>query len=449
MTAVDATSDSISEVRTLRRRVELGLVILASVITASAYGLAGLGATASLPADIVPFLGMVLVLLLAAHIAVRRLAPNADGLMLPVAALLNGIGYVFVARLDNDLAAPQATWTALGIVAFILTLAFIRRPSDLERYRYTFLLIGIVLLALPFVPGVGFANLGAQIWVRLGPVTFQPSELAKLALLLFFAGYLTENRELLSVSTFRLGPLMLPDPKRVGPLLLAVGGALFIFVRQNDLGPSLLLFTLFLVMLWVSTERLSYLVIGGSLFAVGAFFAATQFNHVKPRIEVWLDPWRPEVIRDEAYQIVQSTYALAQGGLTGTGLGLGNPERVPVVTTDSIFAAIGEELGLVGGTAILICFLLLVGSALRLAVVSDRPYEKVLSVGIATLFGVQAFIIIGGITRLLPLTGITLPFVSYGGSSLVVNYVLLAILLRASNEVTARQLRLLDSGASR
>ena len=444
MTAVDRAPAVGSEVRVMRRRVELGLVILASIITASAYGLAGLGATASLPADIVPFLGMVLGLLLAAHVAVRRLAPNADGLILPLAALLNGIGYVFVARLDNDLAAPQATWTALGIVAFVLTLLFIRRPRDLQRYRYTFLLVGIVLLALPFVPGVGFANLGAQIWVRLGPITFQPSELAKLALLLFFAGYLTENRELLSVSTFRLGPLMLPDPKRLGPLLLAVGGALFIFVRQNDLGPSLLLFLLFLVMLWVSTERLSYLILGGSLFAAGAYVAATQFAHVTPRIEVWLDPWRPEVIRDEAYQIVQATYAMAQGGLTGTGLGLGNPERVPVVSTDSIFAAIGEELGLLGGTAILICFLLLVGSALRLAVVAARPFDKVLSVGIATLFAVQAFIIIGGITRLLPLTGITLPFVSYGGSSLVVNYVLLAILLRTSDDVTTGQLRALD-----
>jgi cell division protein FtsW (lipid II flippase) len=439
---------AVGEVRTLRRRVELGLIVLATVITASAYALAGLGTTASLPADIVPFLGVVLGLLVVAHIAVRKLAPNADGLFLPLAALLNGIGYVFVARLDNDLAAPQATWTALGIIAFVATLAVVRRPRDLQRYRYTFLFIGLVLLVLPFVPGVGFANLGAQIWARIGPITFQPGELAKLALLLFFAGYLTENRELLSVSTFRLGPLMLPDPKRLGPLVLALGVALFIFVAQNDLGPSLLLFTLFLVLIWVTTERLSYLVLGSGLFAAGAFFAATQFAHVAPRIEVWLDPWRPEVIRGDAYQIVQATYALAQGGLTGTGLGLGNPERVPVVTTDSIFAAIGEELGLVGGTAVLVCFLLLVGSALRLAVVAEQPFEKALAVGIATILAVQTFIIVGGITRLLPLTGITLPFVSYGGSSLVVNYVLIALLIRVSDDVTNRQLRRLERGVA-
>src|SRR5690606_9838762 len=201
---------------------------------------------------------VVLGLLVAAHVAVRKLAPNADGLFLPLAALLNGIGYVFVARLDNELAAPQATWTALGIVAFLATLAVLRRPRDLQRYRYTFLLLGGGLLVLPFVPGIGFANLGAQTWARIGPTTFQPGEVAKLALLLFFVGYLTENRELLSVSTFKLGPLMLPDPKRLGPLVLALGVSLFIFVAQNDLGPSLLLFTLFLVLIWITTERLSY-----------------------------------------------------------------------------------------------------------------------------------------------------------------------------------------------
>ncbi len=436
-----------TELRSLRRRVELGLIVLIAIITASAYALAGLGASASLPADLLPFLGIVLGLLLVAHLAVRRFAPNADGLILPLAALLNGLGYVFIARLDNDLAAPQATWTAIGIGAFVATLVLVRRPRDLQRYRYTFLLAGLVLLILPFTP-IGFANLGAQIWVRLGPLTFQPGELAKLAMLLFFAGYLVENRELLSVSTFRIGPLMLPDPKRLGPLILALGAALFIFVQQNDLGPSLMIFTVFLVMIWVATERLSYLVLGSGLFVVGAYLAYTQFAHVAPRFEVWLDPWRPEVIRGEAYQIVQSTYALAQGGLTGTGLGLGNPERVPVVTTDFIFTAIGEELGLVGATAVLITFLLLVGSALRLAVVAEHPYDKLLAVGIATLIATQVFIIVGGITRVLPLTGIALPFVSYGGSSLIVNYVLLGLLLRLSHDVTTRQLRKVEAEAA-
>ncbi|MBK5224865.1 MAG: FtsW/RodA/SpoVE family cell cycle protein [Acidimicrobiia bacterium] len=433
--------------RSLRRRVELGLIVLAVIVTASAYGLAGLGTTASLPADLVGFLFLVLALLVAAHVAVRRLAPNADGLLLPIAGLLNGIGYVFVVRLDEDLAAPQTTWMALGVVAFVVTLFVIRRPRDLQRYRYTFLLIGIGLLLVPFIPGIGYENLGARIWARVGPITFQPGEFAKLALAVFFAGYLVERRELLAVSTFRVGPLMLPDPKHLGPLLLAWGGAIGIMVFQKELGSSLLLFTVFLVMVWVATERLSYLVLGGGLFGIGAWVAYSQFSHVASRVEAWLDPWGDaEVTRDSAYQIVQASYAMAEGGITGTGIGLGNPEKIPVVETDMIFAAIGEELGLVGATAVLICFLLLVGTGLRVAVTAEQPFEKLLAVGLSTLFGVQAFIIIGGVLRVLPLTGIALPFVAYGGSSLLANYVALALLLRVSDEVTTRQLRRLDEG---
>lgn len=436
-----------TRLRTLRRRVELGLIVLATIITVSAYALAGLGTSASLPADIGPFLGLVLALFVLAHLAVRRFAPNADGLLLPMAFLLNGIGYVFIARLDEDLAGFQATWTAVGVGALVATLVVVRRPRDLQRYRYTFLLVGLFLLAMPLLPVIGFDRLGAAIWVRIGPVTFQPGEFAKVALALFFAGYLVERRELLSVSTFKVGPLMLPDPRHLGPLLLAWGVSLLIMVAQRDLGSSLLFFTLVIVMLWVATERASYLAIGAVLFAAGATFAYQTFSHVRDRIAIWLDPWDPEVIRDQAYQIVQAAYALAFGGLTGTGLGLGNPERIPVVETDFIFAAIGEELGLVGATAVLVAFLLMVGTGLRIAVQAEGAYEKLLAVGLTTLLGVQAFIIIGGVTRLLPLTGITLPFVSYGGSSLVANYVLLALLLRVSDDVAGRQLRRMEQEA--
>ncbi|HSL57862.1 MAG TPA: FtsW/RodA/SpoVE family cell cycle protein [Acidimicrobiales bacterium] len=433
--------------RTLRRRVELGLIVLATVITVSAYALAGLGRTASIPANIGPFLAVVLGLFVFAHLAVRRLANNADGLLLPMAALLNGIGYVFIARLDESLAGFQAVWTAVGIGAFVATLVVIRRPRDLQRYRYTFLFIGLGLLLAPLVPGVGFENLGARIWVRLGPVTFQPGEFAKVALAIFFAGYLVERRELLSVSTFRLGPVMLPDPRHLGPLLFAWGVSLMIMVAQRDLGSSLLFFTLVIVMLWVATERASYLVIGTGLFAAGAFFAYQSFSHVRDRVAIWIDPWDADVIRNEGFQIVQAAYALAFGGLTGTGIGLGNPDRIPVVETDFIFAAIGEELGLVGATAILAAYLLMVGSGLRIAMQAEGGFEKLLAVGLTTLLGVQAFIIIGGVIRLLPLTGITLPFVSYGGSSLVANYVLLALLLRVSDDVTTRQLRRMEREA--
>lgn len=434
-----------TQVRTLRRRVELGLIVLATIIVASAYGLAGLGTTASLPADIVAFLGLVLALLVGAHVAVRKLAPNADGLLLPMAGLLNGIGYVFVARLDPDLAAPQTTWMALGVIAFVVTLFVIRRPRDLQRYRYTFLFIGIGLLLIPLMPVIGYANQGARIWARIGPISFQPGEFAKLALTLFFAGYLVDRRELLAVSTRRIGPLMLPDPKHLAPLLLAWGGALGIMIFQKELGSSLLLFAVFLLMVWVATERASYLAIGGTLFLGGAYAAYSFFPHVARRVDVWLDPWQStEVTRDAAYQVVQASYAMAHGGLTGTGIGLGNPDKIPVVTTDMIFAAIGEELGLVGATAVLIGFILFVGAGLRTAVAAEQPFEKLLAAGLSTLIAIQAFIIIGGILRVLPLTGIALPFVAYGGSSLLANWVVLALLLRISDDVTTRQLRHLE-----
>lgn len=434
-------------VKIARRRSELGLIVLTSIIVVSAHALVGLGTTSSLPADLFGLLGLVLALMVAAHVAVRRFAPLADGLLLPLAGLLNGLGYVFVVRLDDSLAAPQTTWMALGVVAFVVVLFVIRDPRDLHRYQYTFLLIGLGLLLVPFVPGVGYENLGARIWARVGPITFQPGEFAKVALTVFFAAYLVERRELLALSTFRVGRLMLPDPKHLGPLLLAWGGAIGIMVFQKELGSSLLLFSVFLVMVWIATERLSYLAIGGTLFLGGAYFAYSTFGHVAKRVDVWLSPWRPEVIRGDAYQVVQASYALAEGGLTGSGLGLGKPNSIPVVETDMIFAAIGEELGLIGATAILIGFLLLVGTGLRIAVNADRPFDKLLAVGLSTLLGVQAFIIIGGTLRVLPLTGIALPFVAYGGSSLLANYVVLALLLRVSDGVTKRQLRQLNRGA--
>lgn len=430
-----------NRVKVARRRSELGLIVLTAIIVVSAHALVGLGTTASLPADLLGLLGLVLALLVVSHIAVRRFAPMADGLLLPLAGLLNGLGYVFVVRLDDSLAAPQTTWMALGVVSFVIVLFVIREPRDLHRYQYTFLLIGLGLLLVPFVPGVGYENLGARIWARVGPITFQPGEFAKVALTVFFAGYLVDRRELLALSTFRVGRLMLPDPKHLGPLLLAWGGAIGIMVFQKELGSSLLLFSVFLVMVWVATERLSYLSIGGILFLGGSYFAYNNFSHVARRVDVWLSPWRPEVIRDDAYQVVQASYALAEGGLTGSGLGLGKPNTIPVVETDMIFAAIGEELGMIGATAILIGFLLLVGTGLRIAVNADRPFDKLLAVGLSTLLGIQAFIIIGGTLRVLPLTGIALPFVAYGGSSLLANYVVLALLLRVSDGVTKRQLR--------
>ena len=420
-----------------RRRTELGLILLAVVAVGATYALAAFGQNATIPADIGPFLGVILVLLLAAHLAARRWAPDADGTLLPIAGLLNGLGYVFIARLNDDLAGLQATWTAVGIGAFIATLVIVRRVRDLDRYRYTFMALGVGLLLLPLLPVVGDEVNGSRIFVSFGPVNFQPGEFAKVLLALFFASYLVEKRELLSIATWGVGPIKLPEPKHLFPVLLAWGFSLMVLFFEKDLGSSLLFFTIFVVMLWIATQRASYLLVGATLFGTGAFFAWKTFTHVQQRVDIWLDPW--DLCFAEGQQICRSQFGLALGGLSGTGPGLGRFDRFPAVETDFIFTVIGEELGLLGGTLILVGFLLLVGTGLRIAAAAEHEFEKLLAAGLTALLGFQAFIIIAGVTRLLPLTGVTLPFVSYGGSSLIANYVILALLMRISDDTTRRQ----------
>jgi peptidoglycan glycosyltransferase len=430
--------------RAVRRNTELGLIVLGTLVTVGAYLLASLAEDARIPGNIVPFLGIVLGLQLAAHLAIRRLAPDADGTIVPIAGLLNGLGYVFIVRIDEaksepqGLAGLQSGWIAVGIIAFIATLLVIRRVRDLERSRWTIGMLGIVLLLLPLVPGVGKTINGAKIWVGIGPLSFQPGEFAKILLALFFASYLVEKRELLAVSSHRVGPIPLPDLKHLGPVLLAWGVSLVVMVAEKDLGSSLLFFALFVALLWVSTERATYLVVGLLLFAGGAFFAHSQFTHVQDRVTIWLDPWQDP--KDDGFQIVESSFAFSAGGVTGTGLNLGSPTRIPYAETDFIFAAIGEELGLIGASGVLVAYLLIIGAGLRIALRSDVPFERLLATGLTVLIGVQSFIIMGGVTRLLPLTGVTLPFVSYGGSSLIANYVLIALLLRISDDTVHREL---------
>ena len=419
-----------------RRTTELGLLILAALVICGTYALASLGRSASVPADIVPFLGVILGLLIGAHIAIRKLAPAADPLLLPLAALLNGIGYVFIARIDGDLAGLQASWTAVSILGFVMTLVVVRDLRILQRYRYTFGLVGVLLLIMPLLPVIGREYFGSRIWVSIGPVNFQPGEFAKICLALFFAGYLTERRELLGVATFRIGPINTPDPKHFAPILLATGFTLIVMVFERDLGSALLFFVLFIVMLWVSTGRGAYVAVGALLFSGAAYLAWTQFSHVQDRVSIWLDPWADP--NGAGFQVIQAAYAMAWGGTTGTGPGLGVAGRIPADESDFIFAVIGEELGLVGATAVLCAFLLLAGSGLRIARSSSDSFSGLLVVGLTALLAFQAFIIIGGVIRLLPLTGVTLPFVSYGGSSLVANYVLLALVLRASDQAAHR-----------
>jgi cell division protein FtsW (lipid II flippase) len=419
-----------------RRSTELTLIVMAAAITGVAYTLASLGANAAIPARIGPFLVLLLILIGVAHVAVRLLAKGADGTLLPLAVLLHGIGYVMITRLDDHLAGLQSLWSLVAIAAFVATLLFVQRATDLSRYKWILFFTGSVLLLLPMVPGLGANVNGARIWVQLGPLSFQPGEFAKLSLAIFFAGYLAERRELIAASTWKLGPLRIPELQYIAPILVAWGFAVVVMVGERDLGSSLLFFTLFVVMMWVATERVSYLIIGFLMFGVAAFGAWRMFGHVQTRVDIWIDPWADEY--DKGFQIVQALYGIGDGGIVGTGLGRGSPDKIPEAQNDFIFAAIGEEMGLVGATSILMTYLLLIGAGLRVALRTDRTFEKLLATGLTTIVGVQAFIIIGGVIKVVPLTGITLPFVSYGGSSLLSNYILLAILLRLS-----------DSGARR
>jgi peptidoglycan glycosyltransferase len=421
-----------------RRRTELGLIVLAVVLIGGLYTLAGLGKAGNLPANIGPFLGIIFALLLTAHLAMRRLAPNADPILLPTAGLLNGIGYVFIARLSTHEARLQAVWTALGIAAFIATLAIVRRGRDLERYRYSLALAGIALLLLPLVPGIGEDINGARLWIHVGSFNFQPGEFAKLALAVFFASIMVERADLLSHATRRIGRFLVLDPRYLAPILAAWGLSLLIFLSENDLGSSFLFFALFIGMLWVATGRAYYLGLGAALFGFGSVLVLKVIGHARTRVQGWLNPW-PHA-SSTGYQIVQGWFAIAAGGLFGEGPGQSNASHLPEASTDFIFAVIADELGLVGASALLFGYLLMIGAGLRVAIRCDRPFEKLLATGLSLILGVQTFVIVGGVTRLIPLTGITLPFVSYGGSSLLANYILLALLLRISHDTETPQL---------
>jgi peptidoglycan glycosyltransferase len=413
------------------RTTELGLILLVTVIVVGAYILASLGKTASLPVNLGPFLLAVLGLFLCAHIALRVVAPRADPVLLPLALLLNGLGYVMIVRLNRHEAGLQAVWTALGLGAFIVTLVVVRRIRDLDRYRYLLGFAGVGLLLLPLVPVIGEQIAGSRVWVHFGPFNFEPGELAKVLLLIFCASYLGEKRVLLAEGDRWLGPIPVPDLRALGPVAVAWGVAITVMIAEHDLGMSMLYFFLFITLLYVATSRRRYVGAGAAMFAAAAVVAYHTSPVLHERVRIWLDPWR--TAQSSGFQLVQAMFAFAAGGTVGTGLALGSPTRIPAVQTDFIFAAIGEELGLVGTIAVLTAFLLMIAVGLRIALRADHPFDKLLATGAAAIIGLQTFIIVSGVIRLLPLTGITLPFVSYGGSSLLTNYILLALLLRVSD----------------
>jgi cell division protein FtsW (lipid II flippase) len=414
-----------------RRNTELGLLIVAIIVALGAYALVGLGLRGRVPAGLAGYGLMLVGGYVAAHLVVRRWARDADPILLPTAALLAGIGFAIIFRLQPKLAAAQASWLLFGLVLFAVTLIAIRDHRQLDGFTYTIGLLGLLMLLLPLAPVIGREVRGARLWVDLGAIQFQPSEIAKVLIVIFAASYLNARRELLAVATRRLGPIALPEPRHLGPLLLAWGISLAVLFFEKDLGSSLLFFGIVVVMVWVATARGAYLALGGVLFAVGAFLGYQAFSHVQERVTVWLHVLDPEFIQEEGYQVAQSLFALATGGIAGTGLGLGRPQEIPDVETDFVFSAIGEELGLLGTMALLLLFVILIGRGFRASIGRDG-FGQLLATGLTTILALQTFVIIGGVTRLIPLTGITLPFVSYGGSSLVANFVLLALLVRVS-----------------
>ena len=371
---------------------------------------------------------------LLAHLFIRARLPDADPYLFPLAALLAAFGLVMIYRIDTDLARDQAQWFVVGLGFFCATVLFLRDHRTLERYRYLIAAAGIVLLLMPRLPLVGSQVNGAFLAIKLGPVQFQPAEFAKLAIIVFLASYLNETRDVLVQGRFPRVSL-----KHLGPLLVIWGAAMFMLVFIRDLGSSLMFFGGFLALLYVATQRLSFVLVGSAMFAGGAVFFARTVSHVQERVDIWLDPFAPEVVDKAGYQITQSVFAQAEGGLFGQGLGgallelPGGARILPAAETDLIYVLIANELGLFGAAAVLLAYLLFAARGFKTALLASDGFSKLLATGLTAVFALQVFVIVGGVTRVIPLTGVTLPFISYGGSSIVANFVLLALLLIVSD----------------
>ncbi|PKQ21868.1 MAG: cell division protein [Actinobacteria bacterium HGW-Actinobacteria-5] len=421
-----------------RRGVEAFMLAFAIILGMGGYLLTHLNRDAALPPEWPWALAALLTIGVALHAVIRWRLPYADPLILPLVMLLNGIGLAMIHRLDLGTsprmhsAELQLMWTAIAAVACCLVIAFLRDYRVLQRYTYTMFLAGMALLMLPLVPGLGTEKNGARIWIHLGPYSFQPAELAKLVLSIAFASYLVEKRDVLALAGGRFLGIELPRPRDLGPILLMWLASLAVLVFQKDLGTSLLFFGLFVMMLYVATEKPSWAILGLLLFATGAYLGYLFFSHVQVRVSSWLNPFSNY---DQNYQVIQGQFGIAWGGALGTGWGLGRPNLTPLAKTDFIAAAIGEELGVAGLTAVMLIYGLIVARGLRASLVARDPFGKLLAAGLSFVFAIQVFAILGGVTRLLPLTGLTTPFMSQGGSSLVANWVMVGLLLVITHQV--------------
>ena len=427
------------------RNLELGLLLLAIGTNLGAIALVQLGALRTIDTSVLLLSALLGLLVLGMHVTLRLVAPDADPFILPVITVLNGLGIAMIYRLGladgatgwESAGIRQIAWTALAIALAIGVLLVVRNHRVLQRYRYIAMFSGIVLLLLPMLPIIGATKNGARLWVEIGPFSFQPGELAKVALAIFFAGYLVSARDSLSMVGRRILGMQFPRARDLGPILVVFAASMLVLVFQRDLGTALLYFGLFLVMTYIATGRSSWIVLGLGMFFAGAFVASQTLSYVGGRVSAWLDAFNPEIYDADggSYQLVQGIFGLANGGLIGTGLGQGRPDITPLAESDYIIAALGEELGMVGLFAILGLYLLFVSRGFRIGFAGQDDFGRLLGVGLSFVVALQIFVVVGGVTRVIPLTGLTTPFLAAGGSSLVANWIIAALLLRLSDTV--------------
>ncbi|HET7574769.1 MAG TPA: FtsW/RodA/SpoVE family cell cycle protein, partial [Solirubrobacterales bacterium] len=404
---------------TARNRELLALVPVAALLTA---GLAAVFAQedAKLGNLSLIYGAYFLAICLATHVFLRFRLPNADPYLFPLMATLTAFGFVMIYRIDETLARDQANWFVLGLVLFALTIVFLRDYEVLERYRYTIAVVGLLLLLAPRLPGIGEQVNGAYLGVKIGPLAFQPAEFSKLAIVVFLASYLREHREVLIVGARRVLGVTLPPLKHFGPMLVVWGASMFMLVFIRDLGSSLMFFAAFLALLYVATGRFSFVVIGMAMFALGAWFFASTVPHVHERVDIWLDPYSDPA--ESGYQVLNAIFAQADGGLFGKGFGQSlifipgtHQALLPAAQTDTIYALIVNEVGLFGACGVILVYLLIAARGFKIALLAGDGFSKLLATGLTAVFAIQAFVIVGGVTRVIPLTGVTLPFISYGG----------------------------------
>ncbi|HEU4948693.1 MAG TPA: FtsW/RodA/SpoVE family cell cycle protein [Kribbella sp.] len=444
-----ASTSVIQIIPRTRRGVELLLLIIAIGVSVGAYVNIGITVQDKVPASTGYYAAGIGLLALIAHLALRYRAPYADPVLLPCAVLLNGLGVAMIHRIDLGLAAvaeangrtpkpaaapQQITWTAVGVVLFLVVILVIRDHRRLQAFTYTAGLAGLILLVLPLIPGLGVNLNGARIWIRLAGMSFQPGEFAKLCLVIFFAGYLVVKRDVLTLAGHRFLGLDLPRARDLGPIGIAWVVSLGVLVFESDLGSSLLFFGLFLFLLYVSTERAGWLIIGGVLFVGGAYFAYQTFGHVHKRIQDWLDPFSID-----GGQVANGLMGQGWGGILGRGLGQGRPEITLYANSDMIISSFAEELGLTGLIAIILIYTLIIERGLRTALGCRDIFGKLVATGLAMSFALQVFVIVGGVTGLIPLTGLATPFMALGGTSLVANWAIIALLLRISDQARRPQ----------